>query len=499
MRGNPRRTVWDVLIPGGIALFLIHSIVFVLLGRFNADEGWYLYGSKLVYEGLRPYQDFLFTQPPLLPYVYGFIQHFLAQGIYAGRLTSVAFSVSAFLLCIKVAIKFGGKTAGGIASLLGGTFLFGIYCQSITKTYALTTLFFILAFFLMASSSGREIRLVLSALVVLLAVLTRLPALLFAVPFLLYAFVVSRIRVKILLGALCLSACLPFIFLALPNPHAEFWDIYLNFLGQWGDLSIVDRLMRIVKISIPNLISQFPCYIILAGILIILGARRLKHAWRAYWVVFITAAGLVLFGVVNLITGGYLVEYDVPLLFVSFPIMGIAFAKLLPAMEKRSRLVLQLAVVAAVAMGLVRSRLYYYDFSGGQLPIEKIRAVAAVVAENSAPGDILFALEGLPVAVEAHRQVPPDMAQGQYSFLNTDTATANALHGINGEIALRYIATGETKLILLTDLDWILLRNAPEYQEIVTALSQNYSLIFRQDNFGQYDDTVEVYLRREGT
>jgi hypothetical protein len=104
MSDNPRRTVWDVLIPAGIALFLINSLVFVLLGRFNADEGWYLYGSKLVYEGLRPYQDFLFTQPPLLPYVYGLIQHFLVQSIYAGRLTSVAFPVSAFLFSIRIAV-----------------------------------------------------------------------------------------------------------------------------------------------------------------------------------------------------------------------------------------------------------------------------------------------------------------------------------------------------------------------------------------------------------
>jgi hypothetical protein len=496
MRDAPRRTAWDVLLPAGIALFLLNSFVFVLLGRFNADEGWYLYGSKLVYEGLRPYQDFLFTQPPLLPYLYGLVQHFFLQSIYAGRLTSVVFSVTAFLLSIKIAVNYGGKTAGGITSLLGGTFLFGIYFQSITKTYAMTTLFFILGLFFLASSSGRGMRILLSGLVVLLAVLARLPALLYAAPFLLYAFFVSGIREKILLGAFSLLACLWFVFLAWPNPYAEYWDIYLNFLYQWGDISVVDRLLRIVKISIPNLFSQFPCYILLAGILIILSARRMKHALRAYWALFIAAAGLFLFGITNLITGGYLVEYDVPLLFISFPLMGIAFAKIFPLLGKRSRFVLRLAIVAAVAMGLVRSRLYYYDLSGGQLPIEKIRKVAAVVAENSSPGDPVFALEALPVAVEAHRPVPQNMAQGQFSFLNTDTATANALHAVNGEMALSCIATGETKLVILTDMDWTLLRNSPEYQEIVDALSQNYRMIFRLDYFGQHNNAVEVYLRR---
>jgi hypothetical protein len=495
VRDNQRCTVWDILSAAGIAFFLLNSIVFVLLGRFNADEGWYLYASKLVYEGLRPYQDFLFTQPPLLPYVYGLLQHLLLQSIYVGRITSVVFSASAFLLSMKIAIQYGGKVAVGVTSLLSGTFLFGIYYQSITKTYAMTTFFFLLSFFLLASSSGHEIRLILSSLIVLLAALTRLPAILFAVPFLLYAFFVSRIRGKILLVVLCLLGCLWIFSLALPNPYAELWDIFLNFLFQRGNISVVERLARIMTVSIPELIVQFPCYILLAGILAILSARRMNNALRTYWAVFVTTAGLLLFGAINLITGGYLVEYDVPLLFVSFPIMGIAFARLFPAMEKRSRFVLQLAIVAAVAMGLVRSRLYYYDLSGGQLPIEKIRNVAAIVTKNSAPGDSVFSLEALPIAFEAHRTVLPNMAQGQFSFMNTDTATANALHAINGDIALKYISTAEPKLILLTDTDWDLLRGSPDYQAIIDALKQNYRLIYRDDHFGQLDDAVEVYLR----
>ncbi|MBN1439370.1 MAG: hypothetical protein JW929_08180 [Anaerolineales bacterium] len=495
----PRRSAWDVLTAAGIALFLINSAAFILLGRFNADEGWYLYAGKLVYEGLRPYQDFLFTQPPLLPYVYGLGQHFLAPSLYLGRVTSAAFSLSAFLLSIKIAVRYGGKTAAGITALLGGTFLFGIYHQTITKTYAITAFLFLLAFFLLASSFGRWIRLILCAAAVLLAVLARLPAVFFAAPFLLYAFLRSGIRGKIVLGALGLLTGLWFVFLALPNPYAELWDVYLNFLGQWGDLTVAERFLRILRISAPTLVSQFPGYILLAGILLILSARRLEGALHTHRPLFLTAAGLFLFGAANLITGGYLVEYDAPLLFAAFPILGIVFAKLLPTIGKRTRILLQLAVAAAAAMGLVRSRLYYYDLSGGRLPIEKIREAAAVVARHSALGDPIFALEGLPVVLEADRKVLPGMEQGQFGFLNADTGFVRALHAVNGEIALQYLAAGESKLVILTDADWILLRNAPEYRAIADALARNYEPIYRADHFGQLNVEIAIYRRRAGS
>lgn len=42
---------WHIAIVGGIALYLVFSLTYLFLGQPNADEGWYLYASKLVFEG----------------------------------------------------------------------------------------------------------------------------------------------------------------------------------------------------------------------------------------------------------------------------------------------------------------------------------------------------------------------------------------------------------------------------------------------------------------
>lgn len=63
---------WTTIV--GMVLFVAISIAYVIVGRINSDEGWYLYASKLVYGGELPYRDFAFTQTPLLPFIYGLPQ-----------------------------------------------------------------------------------------------------------------------------------------------------------------------------------------------------------------------------------------------------------------------------------------------------------------------------------------------------------------------------------------------------------------------------------------
>jgi hypothetical protein len=118
---------WSIAIWGGIALYLVFSLVYLFLGQANADEGWYLYASKLVYQGNLPYRDFAYTQMPLLPYIYGLPQIVFTPSIYLGRATSVLFSITAFLVCIVIAHRYAGRMGAGLTALLLGTFTYGIY------------------------------------------------------------------------------------------------------------------------------------------------------------------------------------------------------------------------------------------------------------------------------------------------------------------------------------------------------------------------------------
>ena len=91
---------WNIITMAGILLYIIFSIVYLLWGRLNADEGWYLYASRLVFKGQIPYRDFAYTQAPLLPYIYGIPQAVVHSSILVGRMTSVLFSLVNFVVCV---------------------------------------------------------------------------------------------------------------------------------------------------------------------------------------------------------------------------------------------------------------------------------------------------------------------------------------------------------------------------------------------------------------
>lgn len=496
MQTKQEQYFWKVIIIFGIALFFLNSAMFILLGQANADEGWYLYASKLVYSGQYPYRDFAFTQTPLLPYIYGIAQNSLFQSIYLGRITSAIFSAIAFILSLIIAGNHGGKMASGITSLLGATFTYGIYFQSITKTYALTTFFFILAFFVISSNFRQDLKLILSTIFVLLASLTRLSAIFFAIPFIVYAFIVSDAKNKIITITLCLAASSWILILALQNIDSATWGLLTHHTLQWENASINEQAAQIVNFRIPALLIVFPGYFLLWVTVLLMGFSEIKNSIKHYFVILIATIGLFLFSIPNLISGGFYTEYFVPFIFVSFPITGIAYTKIFRHKGKYSKVFMNVVLLSTIVLGLIRGS-FFIDTSGGHAPIEEIKKVSTIISENSTDRDKIFVLEALWLAVESDRQVMPNMTMAQFSFYDTDTNTANQLHLINGQIILSYIENSAPKIIVLTDLDWVILRNTAYYEKIVTSLEKNYHLKYSEENFGQHSSHIEVYVRRK--
>jgi hypothetical protein len=297
-----------------------------------------------------------------------------------------------------------------------------------------------------------------------------------------------------IITALCLAAISWILYIALPNLDAAIWGLTSYHYSQWGDISIIDRILRVLEITVPTLLKQFPCYFLLWATLLFLGFGRIRNYLGRHSAVLITITGLLLFTIPNLLTGGYLVEYFVPLIFTSFPIVGIAYEKLIYRNGRLSIIVLTLVFIAAIVMGFMRSRFTLYDLSGGQAPIEEIRQVSAVVVEHSTPGDKLFALEALWIAIESHRQVVPNMTMAQFSFSDIDTGTADRLHLVNGPIICEYFENHIPKLVILTDLDWDIWQSSPYYERIAASLKKNYRLVYSRDDFGQRDIHVDVFL-----
>jgi hypothetical protein len=497
MRIEKDRHIWNIIIVSGITLFIIHSVLFVIFGRVNADEGWYLYAGRLVYAGQHPYQDFAFTQTPLLPYLYGIFEKIFSQGIYLGRGITAVFSLAAFLLSISMAGKHGGSAAGGITAMLGATFTYGIYFQSITKTYALTTFFFLLAFFALSSDSKRDLKYILAVAFALLATLTRLSALFFALPVILYAFIASGIRSRVVILALSLAAFSWVAVLAFPNTDAAVWGLVTYHTSQWGSVSATERVLWILFFRIPELLAAYPAYFIVYGTLAILGYRYRASRQKSPPAVAVILAGLCFFAIPNLTTGGFGTEYFVPLIFLSFPLAGIAFSKLLDILGRIPRLAAATTVLSALALGMIRGGYPFLEISGGHPPVEKVRDVASIVSKNTSPSDPLFVMEALWVAVESGRQTMPNLAMAQFSYLETDIPTADRLHLITGSIICQYFTDRVPKMIILTDGDWGILQTAPEYGCIVDSLEKNYRRIASEDDFGQHNSHLDVYLRRE--
>jgi len=488
---------WIIIILCSTVLFLVNSTVFSFWGQINADEGWYLYASKLVYSGLLPYKDFAFTQTPLLPYVYGLPQIFFPQSIYLGRITSIVFSTIAFILSITIAKKFGGKTAATITALLGATFTYGIYYQSIVKTYSLTTFLFMLAFFVLPAKPQHTWKSILAVIFVLLASFTRLSAIFFATPVIVYAFISSNSRDRLIISAACLFVLVYFLSFVLRNTDSALWGLILHHSMQWGDLTIMEQVSQILSFRIPALIIVFLFYIILWGTLTLTSLKQAKNSTKPFWVLLTVTTGLLLFTIPNLISGGFYTEYFVPFVFVSFPITGIVYAKTYPNQGKYLKAFINLALLFAIIFGFIRGGNSFIDTSGGSSPIEETRKVASHVSKNSDPSDQIFVLEALWLAVESNRQVLPNMTMAQFSYYDVETAKAKRLHLVNSQMIFDHIKTKTPKLVILTEIDWDILMSTSRYENIQQALEENYLLIYSQDNFGQHNDHIDIYVQNE--
>lgn len=486
--------IWQLLTVGCLFVYGLLSIIYIFLGELNADEGWYLYAGRLVYEGQLPYQDFAYTQTPLLPYIYGFFQ-IGGPSLYLGRIISTILSSIAFLLSIQVAKKLNGLPSAALTALLWVTFTYGIYYQSITKTYALLLVFFSGTFYFLLLDKNRERATVTAALFVLLASLTRLSALFFAIPILLYAFWIGTKKTKIIIIMLSVAAVAFFCMLALPNWPATYWNILLHHTNKWGDISGIEKSRRVIFARLPLLFLAFPTYATLFLIVAVFNFRVFSAFLRKNKILLLLLISLMLFAVPNLVAGKLYSEYFVPLMFSLFPILGAGIVKIWPKQTKISRIFLQVVLLSTFILGLLRGGSIYIDVSGGRLPVEEAKEIASLIEANSDTEDLILALEGLWIVVEADRHTLPGMAMAQFSYLDVESKEAARYLLINDEILLEMIHDKEPAFIVITDTDWELLKTSDNYDALKEQISANYSFIDSWDNFGQEQSVIELYSR----
>jgi dolichyl-phosphate-mannose-protein mannosyltransferase len=137
------------------ALVLVTAAVL----RFaDGDEGDYAAAAGLVVDGRLPYHDFLYTQTPVLPYVYG-VWGLLTGETWLGlRALSVLFSLAlALLLYEHLRGRVGRAWALVGVGLLSSSTLFFTWYPTV-KTYALSTLLLFGAYVLIEGTERPSVR-----------------------------------------------------------------------------------------------------------------------------------------------------------------------------------------------------------------------------------------------------------------------------------------------------------------------------------------------------
>jgi len=495
---------WQLATWGGTALYVLFSLIYLILGQANADEGWYLYASKLVFQGNVPYRDFAYTQMPLLPYIYGLPQ-LVSPSLYLGRVTSMLFSLTAFLLCILLARRYAGRMGAGLTALLLGSFTYGIYFATIIKTYALLALLFSLTFLVLSSRITDTWKYPLAVILSFAAALVRLSAAVFTCTIIIYCLAATLRRPSRFLPvlALCIALASAASAFLLPNLESAQWNLLTYHTAQWGHIPTFYKLATIVFIRIPDFFADFDMYTITLLSLMLLAICdsmtrvMIRPYLRRHPPIIVVAIGLSLFILVHLGTGGWYTEYCVPAVMSFLPIIAIVFAKLYPLQRSFiSSIVLECMFVACLVAPLGSHDIQHIDISGGAAPLEEIREVSKFIAKHSGASDKVFALEALWTAVESDRSVLPGMTMAQFSYQDMSRREAEQRKVINGEIAEEYISGCLAEVVVLTDGDWQMFKRTGHDAAIRRALLSRYELSLTRAGFGQQSTNVYVYLRK---
>ncbi len=478
----------------GIALFLVETVVCVAFGPLNADEGWYLYSSQLVFQGLLPYRDFAYTQMPLLPYVYGLPQ-LLVHSLVLARLTSAVLSAGTLVMSIVVARKYAGMWAGALTALLFAAFTPGIYLDSIVKTYALLAFCFGETLFVLTSQLRDRIRYPLALVFALAAAFVRVTAVLFAAPVLIFVFIWADQRTRVIIFVEGLAAACVAGFFLLPNWTAARWAILSSHLRHWGNLSTLERLSVIIVERVPDILRNFGPLLLLGAVaLYVLRSRRVQPWQRDPRPLAAASVGLVLFAASHLVNGLWESEYLIPAASGLLPIIGVGIGRLPSSAPRRTRYVICGSALLLLVALVLNEGTRYLDWSGGQPALGDIDQVAEYIQANSQPGDRILALEALGAAFEANRRVLPGLTLAQFSLQNLDTTTAEQFRVVNTDMLVNAVTHKTARLVVLTERDWGVLDVMPEGRESFRrALEACYNRAATYYNFGQFESTLEIY------
>ncbi len=496
---------WSAL----LLVLLAAELLFLLFyRRINLDEGWYLGAARLVYQGKTLYQDFAYTQTPLLPYVYGFFQQLFGVGLYQGRALTVLLALGAWVLSAATARRLAGPLAGIICLAILATSFFAATQYTYTATYALTAYLIAAACYVALLNWPPDLRNLLATLFICLAICARLSTVVVLPPFLLYLLLTSerKGRAFLVIGLttlLTLGLILGSFWLQSGELMSyDIWGFHLDRIlrTRWRLLKIQSRVLRTaIDFAVPILLCLW------AGIW---AGRRLWRHWRgglavrnplAMVTMLLMIAGLFVAHLVPRTTDSYYNALQLPLMAV---VGGVVFGRHLSRLsdrgagerQVRSSWVLWLLVLALAANGALQLRAVLRD---GTLtnPLRNQVAVvrhAAAIVQQYVPADQPILTFNQHLALEAKRATPPGYEMSIFAYRPTwEVAQALRYKVINNELLLADLAR-PMAAAAFTEFD--LEQIYGERDAFFALLNTHYRWFYTIPQFGPYGDTLYLYF-----
>jgi hypothetical protein len=427
-----------------IAAQAVVFVPFALLRYVDGDEGPYLTAAKLVMEGRLPYHDFLYTQMPLLPYVWGPWSIVTGESWYAARLLAAAFAVATGgLLYAHLAGRADRQLAAVGVALFTFSNLVFVWLTPV-KTQVLSTLL-LFAAYTAASRAARTRAWWLAAGALLgLAIDTRLILAAAAPAFAWVAWRAGRRSLGWLGGGLALGLVPSFLFLAIDPARFVFGN--LGYHASRSDSGLVGDFAQKVHV-VENLLGvgtpdggvpQFLLLAIAAAILVV-ALRRTSFA--------LGVAALVCVG--SLFPTPTYVQYFA----VAVPFLVVGAVELAAEVHRRAagataaRAALAIGVGAYALLGL--PDLLRYPRLSPDERIGTVQRVGAIVDEHTRAGETVLA--PWPGYLYGTHAVPApglenDFAPHEAAALSP--AEARRYRLASAQEIERRLAAGETRIVV---------------------------------------------------
>ena len=528
--------MWAAVIIG--SAILLGTSVF--LGDLNQDEGWYLYGARLVSQGKIPYRDFAFTQGPVMAYAYALATPLVkAFGLLGGRIMSAGLAVGAMLFTVLLTMRLAPMTkksaAGLLALMLVGLNAYHAYFFSVVKTYSLTSALMMGGLLVLSGVDGRYRRLCafVSAYLLVLAGAVRITAC--AVPaiaflwLMVYAVrgrdsgkpVLSQLGVPFMFavgGALAACAAFgPFLVTALDN---MIFCMVRYHAGRETGGGISVLLLKCGSIS-RLVAAYFPAFVLfLIGLAAVMSGYGRRHdadmeerntevCRQMPGVLWICVAVM---GVAHLMVPFPYDDYQV----MVFPLFAAVLSVLLVGIIVRvshGRTVSILVVIFFVSLGgvisspvaqgwVVRGKDRLWVLRREQSPLRKLRETGSYIKAQVEP-DTEILTQDIYLAMETGLMVPKGMEMGQFSYFpdmsDEDAAKRNVM---NKRMLKHLLETCDAPIAAFSGYGLsvrcpeVLELSKEEQEELWEIINRRYTLLKEVNNFGQADTMLRILKTR---